>query len=87
MMLFTFTLVMLTWIFFRSENVSVAISYFEYIFSYKLFHHSLLLENSQTFEVFILVLVFVIIEWIGRNNEYAIEKITIFNVSLYGFHM
>ncbi len=81
MMLLTFTLVMLTWIFFRSENVSVALSYFEYIFSYKLFHHSFLLENSKTFEVFVLVLVFVIIEWIGRNNEYAIEKISIFNVS------
>ena len=85
MMILTFTLVMLTWIFFRAENISKAFDYFEYIFSYKLFHYSYLFENPKTFEVLILVFVFILIEWFGRSSEYAIEKITKFNLSLRWF--
>ena len=57
--------------FFRAESVSHALRYIGGIFDASLFgsleHYSGLL--------FFLILVFLVIEWFGRESEYAIERI------------
>ncbi len=69
--LITFGLTTLAWIFFRAENIGHAFEYIKEIFSASLF---------TKFEIFpikiiFLILIFMAVEWIGRKQEYAIEKI------------
>ncbi len=67
----TFSLTVLAWIFFRADNMTHAIGYLGGIFS------TSLLDFPEIFPrmVLTLVLFFMIIEWFGRKNEYAIEKL------------
>lgn len=73
-MTLTFSLTVFAWIFFRAANVSEAISYIAKIFS----DSTLSLPNYQilqsSFFTVILLIVFLLIEWIGRENEYAISN-------------
>lgn len=68
----TFILTVIAWIFFRAENLNHA---FEYI--YNLFSFSTTKNSSIGFESYIVLMIlifFMLIEWLGRNNQYAIEK-------------
>lgn len=72
----TFSLTVFAWIFFRAESVSHAFSYISRIFTKNLFKLPLIIgEGRKELLVIFLVIIFVIIEWIGRRNEYAIEKL------------
>lgn len=70
-MIFTFGLVSFARIFFRSENVESAFTYISKMFSLSLF------EFPEIFpQLIILILaVFMWMEWIGRQNRFAIEKL------------
>jgi D-alanyl-lipoteichoic acid acyltransferase DltB (MBOAT superfamily) len=70
-MLVTFALTLLAWIFFRAENVGEAFIYLSTIFSSTLFALPEVLPKT----IFLLLLIFLSIEWLGRENEYAIEKL------------
>jgi len=70
-MLSTFTLTVFAWIFFRAENISHAFSYISGIFSSSTFS----LPEVRPTNVFILLVVFMIIEWIGRENKFALAKL------------
>ena len=70
-MLSTFVLTVLSWIFFRAENIEHALSYLGEIFSASL----LSIPEVFPIRVVILILIFLLIEWLGRSEEYAIEKI------------
>lgn len=72
-MLSLFTLVTLTFILFRSENIVHAILYISEIFSYSLF----LIPEIPSIKVIFLVIIFIFFEWLGRECEYAIENIFI----------
>ena len=71
----TFTLTVLAWIFFRAENLAHAISILVRIFSTSLISipHYTGDESSKT--TLILILFFILIEWVGRENQYATEKL------------
>ena len=69
--LITFTLTVFAWIFFRANSLTHAITYIKDIFTSKLIS---LPEIRPTY-VIILVLIFIFIEWVGRRNNYAIEKL------------
>ena len=78
----TFLLTVFAWIFFRAESVNYAYKYIIHIFNHTLFSKPEIitsaLGNYVLPEIIILlILSFVIIEWVGRDNEYAIEKIGI----------
>lgn len=73
--LFTFGLTMCTWIFFRAENLMQAINYIQNMFSKSLFSTPKMWSNEAVKMTLILVLFFIIIEWIGRTGTYGIEKI------------
>lgn len=74
-MLLTFFLTLVAWVFFRADNVTHAILYLKNMFFKSLFSLPEVLPSTVLF----LVLFFVIIEWLGRTGEYAIEKIDIIN--------
>jgi D-alanyl-lipoteichoic acid acyltransferase DltB (MBOAT superfamily) len=78
-MMLTFTLTVFAWIFFRAENVTHALNYIEGIYSSKLFiipKLSLLHGSIAAPKLIILVTLFCITEWIGREQQYALEAIS-----------
>lgn len=70
---FTFSLTVFAWIFFRAASVSHALLYIKGLFSTSLFSKPNL--PNQGWLVLGLVLVFMIIEWFGRESDFAIQKI------------
>lgn len=69
--LMTFGLTVIAWIFFRAENVGHAISYLSGILSSSLFSK----PEFQPIDTIVLIAIFLLIEWIGRKNKYAIETL------------
>ena len=66
--LLTFTLTVIAWIFFRSENVEGAWNYILEIFSASFFTFPVL----PNLGLVALLLFFITIEWIGRHEKYAL---------------
>lgn len=71
-MVITFTLTIFAWIFFRAHSLNHAFNYISNIFKSSLFTFPTL--NKSAFATLILVSILIIIEWIGRRNNYGIEK-------------
>jgi D-alanyl-lipoteichoic acid acyltransferase DltB (MBOAT superfamily) len=71
-MLTTFMLVVIGWVIFRAENIHYAIDYISKICSSSLFSMPTIGRKAL-----LLSGVFIIVEWFGRKQEYAIEKIPI----------
>ncbi len=65
----TFTLVSLTWIFFRAESLSGAINYLSKIFSLSILETQHIVPRK----IFFLLIIFIFIEWFQRNKEHALE--------------
>ncbi len=70
----TFSLTVFAWIFFRAENVAHALSYISQICSRSFF------TFPQVFPLLdsLIVIIFIIIEWMGREQQYAIARIGYF---------
>lgn len=79
-MLLTFTMVVLAWVFFRADNLSHAFIYINEMFL-GLFHSEgytetiSLLDSEVGYTTPLLVVLFIAIEWLGREGQYAIENI------------
>lgn len=71
----TFGLVVLGWILFRAKNITQAWMYFSKIFSFSLFAAPQIMIG-RTIMILFLVTVFLLIEWLGRKNQYAIENLS-----------
>ena len=71
----TFCLTVLAWVFFRAENINHAISYLSGIFSKSIFEMPDFVEKDKAFITLLLIVWFLIIEWIGREHQFGIEKI------------
>lgn len=76
----TFFLTVIAWVFFRAENLSQAFLFVKNIFNSTLFQLPQIVEpdigspfSKKIF--FLLILLFIFIEWIGREGEFALEKI------------
>ena len=73
-MLLTFGLTVFAWIFFRAENIGHAVQYISDIFKHP--GSFLLLGIYWKYKtIIILISIFILIEWIGRDGQYAISKI------------
>lgn len=70
MMLSTFFLTVFAWIFFRSASLSDGFSFIKGIFSSSLFS----IPSIHPLDLFILLLIFLTIEWLGRASQFAIEN-------------
>lgn len=77
LMLKTFTLTVFAWIFFRSENVSHAFSYIVAIFQNT--DMPFVGFGNQINLLLILIPLLIIVEWRGREREYAIAPVNIKN--------
>ena len=69
----TFCLASFAWIFFRAESITDAFLYIKEIFSLSLFQRPDVISGK----VILIVIVFMLIEWLGRENKYALEKLTL----------
>ncbi|MFM9987024.1 MBOAT family O-acyltransferase [Flavobacterium sp.] len=67
----TFSLTVFAWIFFRAEDLSHAINYISGIFSQSLFSKPTLFPKM----LFLLLFVFMTIEWLGREKQFAIANL------------
>jgi D-alanyl-lipoteichoic acid acyltransferase DltB (MBOAT superfamily) len=67
----TFIIVVFSWIFFRADSLSHALGYVSGIFSVSLFTLPAVVPKTS---ITILIVLFSILEWFGRNGEYAIQN-------------
>ncbi len=74
---FTFLLVAIAWIFFRSKDFSSSIAYFNILFSNTLFDYPNYLGLRKTLIISIWILFMLFIEWLGREHQYALEQFAI----------
>lgn len=70
----TFGLTTFAWIFFRAESLGHAWTYISNMLSWSLFT---LPAALPPFMVLILLALFIVIEWLGRESNYAIEKLSL----------
>ena len=73
----TFSLTVFAWIFFRANNIGHAISFISEILSPSLFSIPKFAGMSKALTIIILVAIFVLIEWQGREGQYAISDLGI----------
>ena len=76
-MLSTFTLTVFAWIFFRANNIKHAFEYISEIFSSSLFTFPVYDKDDYVKPILILLFIFVIIEWFGREQQFAIANLWI----------
>ena len=72
-MLLTFLLVVLAWVFFRADSMHQAINYISHIFTSALFK----IPEIRPSLVIMVLAVFIFMEWLGREKNYAIESFAI----------
>ncbi|HTA61552.1 MAG TPA: MBOAT family O-acyltransferase [Bacteroidia bacterium] len=78
----TFSLTTFAWIFFRSENLTSAILYIKnmgngLLLDGNYFQVISFIQNKVGYLLPIIIFLFIIVEWIGRESNYAIEHIGI----------
>ncbi|SMO92603.1 D-alanyl-lipoteichoic acid acyltransferase DltB, MBOAT superfamily [Saccharicrinis carchari] len=76
-MLLTFGLTVFAWIFFRANDIGHAISYIAEILSPSLFSIPKFAGMRSALATIMLVAIFVIVEWKGREGQYAIAHLGI----------
>ena len=74
-MLITFIITLIAWIFFRAENIDHAINYLSGIFSFSFFTIPEFGEIRLAILTIVLVIVFIVIEWLGREQQYALADL------------
>ena len=67
----------LAWVFFRAENIGHAFNYLSTIFSKSLFTIPHFTGMRHGLTTLILIFGFIIIEWFGRSEQYAIARLGI----------
>ncbi len=75
LMLLTFSLTVFAWIFFRAENIGHAFNYISEILSTSLFEIPKFAGMKRAFTTILLIGFFVLIEWQGREGQYAISHL------------
>ncbi len=67
----TFFLTVIAWIFFRAASVHEAFDYLRLIFNNSIFS----IPTIRPTFLFVLLLLFIVVEWFGRREQYAIERL------------
>jgi len=73
----TFVLTVFAWIFFRADSIGHAWDYLTSIFTKSLFSVPNFSGTDSAITTAILIVGFTIVEWLGRESEFAIEKLDI----------
>ena len=69
----TFGLTVFAWIFFRSENLHQAINFIKNIFTTSLFKFPYFQGIGLAIPLFILLALFILVEWVQREHQYALQ--------------
>lgn len=69
----TFCLTTFAWIFFRAKSISIATLYIKNIFLRPFVIESKILDSAGP--LLILIMLFTLLEWLGREQEYAIKRL------------
>lgn len=85
----TFGLTVLAWVFFRANNIGHALSYLSTVFSKSLISMPHFPQMELALTTIILIGFFIIVEWIGRNKQFAIQDLSAIrnNYLRYGFYL
>ena len=75
-MSFTFILVVLLWVFFRSDSVGDAIYYLESIFNSSLFTIPLFEQEGTAFCTIVMIAMMIVMEWRSRFSAYGFSFVT-----------
>lgn len=70
----TFILTLLAWIFFRARDVRHAFAYIREIFSESVFLKPFFHNMNKAWLLAVLLMIFMIMEWLGRQDQYAIQR-------------
>ncbi len=70
----TFLLTCLAWIFFRSESIAHAMDYYGHMLNMDLFSIPFTKDFLFLKVLLLLILIFTLVEWQGRTDEFAIQK-------------
>lgn len=76
----TFTLTTISWIFFRSNDIGQALQYITDIFSSSIISPPYVIETATGLPIFpktvlLLLIIFIIVEWVGRESEHALAHV------------
>jgi len=71
----TFFLAVLAWIFFRANNLTHAFDIVSHIFSTSIFSSVSFKGSNNSFPILILLVLFNLVEWMGREQQFAIAKL------------
>ncbi len=74
-MSFTFGITVFAWIFFRANSLEQAVNYISGIFSKSTFSIPEFTGSENFLSLVFLIFLFLIIEWVGREQQYAIAKL------------
>ena len=74
-MLSTFTLTVFAWIIFRANDITHAFHYISEIFSASILETPKLSDNKDAIITMLLVFIFIFIEWLGRESQFALEHL------------
>ena len=74
-MLTTFSLTVFAWIFFRAENINHAFNYIAGVFSSSILSMPDFNGMDNALIILCLIVGFLVIEWLGRNDKFALEKV------------
>ena len=69
-MIVTFGLIIFSFSVFRANNMAHSFRYISKMFSMSMFTKPIGIVNSQVW----LIIIFMLVEWVGRENKYALEK-------------
>ncbi len=72
-MIFTFILVCVAWVFFRAENVGTAFNYLKKLLVERNFGLQYLSIERYNIEMVLIIIIFIIFEWINRKSENPLE--------------
>lgn len=77
LIVFTFLITSLAWVFFRAESVSESLLYFQGMFSNSILTIPEILRDIKAIFLVMFIFGLVFIEWIARDHQFGIERITL----------
>jgi|TARA_B100000378_G_C18048920_1_gene412741 D-alanyl-lipoteichoic acid acyltransferase DltB (MBOAT superfamily) len=69
----TFILTVFAWIFFRAESLKHAFNYILGLLDSSIIHVPNFNGRNESIKVLLLIVVFMLIEWLGRDSKFALE--------------
>lgn len=76
-MLTTFLLTVIAWVFFRAETITHAVNYLSEMFSLSFFESPYFEGMRYAPKIGLMVVLFMMVEWMGRRQRYALEGLTL----------